>query len=67
MVCNSKNKLGISIDIVIDNRNISVELNNSLFIKEIDKNENTHLINASVCIDLNANIHKTYWRRLCKL
>jgi hypothetical protein len=52
LICDSKNKLGIYIDIVIDDKKIIMELNNTLLIRDIDKNENTHRINTTITVEL---------------
>lgn len=52
LICDSKNKLGIYMDIIIDDKKIIMELNNTLLIRDIDKNENTHKINTTITVEL---------------
>lgn len=57
LICNSKNLMGIYIDIIVDDKKIIIELNNILFIRDIDKNINTHKINTKITIDVNIEIN----------
>jgi hypothetical protein len=60
LVCDSKNLLGIYIDVIIDDKKIIMELNNTLFIRDIDQNVNTHRINAKITIELELELELDY-------
>ncbi len=52
LVCDSNNIFGLSVNIIIDKSKITIELNNELFIKNINNNINTHKINSTLSIQI---------------
>lgn len=62
LICDSRNKLGIYIDIIIDDKKIIMELNNSLLIRDIDKNKNTHQINSTITVELDIKKESEFYK-----
>ena len=49
-------------DIIIDDKKIVMELNNTLLIRDIDKNENTHKIDTTITVELDIKKENKYYQ-----